>query len=224
MPAYNAEKTLIKTYRDIPKDFVDGVLLVDDHSNDKTVDIAKRLKLKVFVHPSNRGYGGNQKTCYTLAMNEGADIIVMLHPDYQYDSRLIPDLVKPILDKRVHIMLGSRIRSRSEALEGGMPGYKYFFNRFLTFIENIFLDQNLSEYHTGFRAFDKKVFREIPYHKFSNDFVFDQQILILAIKKGFKIGEIKVPVRYFPDSSSINFLSSVKYGIESLIYLFQSSL
>lgn len=221
MPAYNAERTLVKTYRDIPKKLVDKIILVDDGSHDKTVKIAKTLNLKTFIHPQNRGYGGNQKTCYTLALNEGADIIVMIHPDYQYDSTLTEELIRPILQKRFDIMLGSRIRTRKEALLGGMPYYKYFFNRLLTILENIVLGQNLSEYHSGFRAFNKKVLQKIPFHKFSDNFVFDQQILIHAIRKNFTIGEIPVPVRYFPDASSINFWQSTKYGLSILMELFK---
>jgi glycosyltransferase involved in cell wall biosynthesis len=173
MPAYNAEKTLEKTYRDIPDGIVDRVILVDDGSHDKTVEIARKLKIETFVHPQNRGYGGNQKTCYMLALNEGADVVVMIHPDYQYDSSLAEELIKPILDGRFDVMLGSRIRTRQECLKGHMPVYKYYANRFLTILENVFLGQNLSEYHTGFRAFNKKVLKKLPFHKFSDDFVFD---------------------------------------------------
>lgn len=217
MPAYNAAKTLKKTYKDIPKKIVDKTILVDDGSHDKTVEIAKRLGIKTIVHPQNRGYGGNQKTCYTTALNDGADIVVMIHPDYQYDATLTGDLIKPIFDGRFDMMLGSRIRTRKEALKGGMPLYKYLGNRLLTVIQNIFLGQNLSEYHTGFRAYNKRVLKKIPFHKFSDDFVFDQQIAISAIKNGFKIGEIQVPVRYFPDASSISFRRSVKYGLSTLL-------
>lgn len=220
MPAYNAAKTLKKTYDDITPGVVDKVILVDDGSHDKTVSKAKKLGIETFVHPQNRGYGGNQKTCYTMALSEGADIIVMIHPDYQYDSSLTGELVRPILDGRFDIMLGSRIRTREESLKGGMPVYKYFANRFLTIVENTVLDQNLSEYHTGFRAFSKEVLKKIPFHKFSDDFVFDQHILFSAAKEGFKIGEIAVPVRYFPEASSINFRRSLKYGVEILIGLF----
>jgi len=219
MPAYNAEKTLKKTYKDIPKDIVDKIILVDDGSHDKTVKIAKRLGIKTFVHPQNRGYGGNQKTCYSLALNEKADIVVMIHPDYQYDSRLAGEIIRPIIDGRFDIVLGSRIRTRKEVLEGGMPMYKYVGNRILTVFQNIVLGQNLSEYHTGFRAYDKKVLVKLPFHKFSDDFVFDQQILISAIRENYKIGEVSVPVRYFPDSSSINFQRSVKYGLSILVAL-----
>lgn len=219
MPAYNAQKTLEKTYRDIPKKLHAKVILVDDGSNDKTVKIASRLGIETITHPQNRGYGGNQKTCYTLAVSYGADVVVMIHPDYQYDSSLTEELVRPVIDKRFDIMLGSRIRTRNEAFKGGMPTYKYFGNRFLTIVENIILGLNLSEYHTGFRAYSSKVLKTVPFHKFSDDFVFDQEILISATWSGYRIGEIPVPVRYFPEASSINFRRSVKYGIETLISL-----
>ncbi len=219
MPAYNAEKTLVKTYQDIPKDQVDEIILVDDGSHDQTVKISKKLGIKTFVHPQNLGYGGNQKTCYKQALKLGADIVIMVHPDYQYDASLIADLIGPIKAHQLDIMLGSRIRTRREALAGGMPTYKYLGNRILTELENIFLGYNLSEYHTGFRAFSAAVLKSLPLNKFSNDFVFDQQILIASIKKNFKVGEIAVPVRYFPDASSINLPRSIKYGIETLIAL-----
>lgn len=219
MPAYNAAETLEKTYRDIPKGVAQEIILVDDNSRDETVKLAKKLKLKVFVHPTNLGYGGNQKTCYWEALKSDPDIIVMIHPDYQYDASLVPDLVKPIIDSRFDIMLGSRIRSRKEALKGGMPLYKYLANRFLTILENIILGLNLSEYHTGFRAYTSKVLRTLPFQRFSNDFVFDQEILISAVAAGFKIGEIAVPVRYFPEASSINFSRAVRYGLMTLLSL-----
>lgn len=219
MPAYNAEKTLEKTYRDIPKRAVSEIILVDDGSHDKTALISKKLGIKTYTHPQNRGYGGNQKTCYKLALKLKADIVVMLHPDYQYDSSLIGELIRPIISGSYDIMLGSRIRTRAEVLRNGMPLYKYLGNRLLTIIENIVLGMNLSEYHTGFRAFKGDILKRIPMSKFSNDFVFDQQILIFAIRKGFKVGEIPVPVRYLPDSSSINFLRSIKYGLETIVSL-----
>src|SRR6266404_6475502 len=164
MPAYNAAKTINKTYQELPKKFRKNIILVDDGSLDETLRLAKKLKLRTFKHSQNRGYGANQKTCYTIALSEGADIVVMLHPDYQYDSSLVEDLIKPIMNRRFDIMLGSRIRSREEVLKGGMPFYKYLGNRFLTFVENIFLGQNLSEYHTGFRAFNKDVLKTLPFH------------------------------------------------------------
>lgn len=219
MPAYNAEKTLERTYRDIPKTIVNEVIVVDDDSRDKTVEIAKRLRLPVFVHSKNLGYGGNQKTCYQEALKRSADIIIMIHPDYQYDATLTEYLIQPILKGRQDIMLGSRIRTRQEALVGGMPLYKYVSNRFLTLCENIVLGLNLSEYHTGFRAYSREVLENLPFSSFSDDFVFDQEVLIAAHRAGFKIGEIAVPVRYFPEASSINFLRSAKYGIMTLITL-----
>lgn len=220
MPAYNAEKTIERTYRDIPKNIVDEVIVVDDDSYDRTVEIARKIGLSVFVHRNNLGYGGNQKTCYKEALKRGANIIVMIHPDYQYDATLTEELIKPIIDGRFDIMLGSRIRSRAEALAGGMPFYKYISNRFLTLIENVILGLNLSEYHTGFRAFRRDVFHTLPFADFSNDFVFDQEILISARAAGFRIGEIAVPVRYLPEASSINFWRSLRYGIMILYTLF----
>ena len=217
MPAYNAAKTLQETYGELPTRLKKHVVLVDDGSVDKTVTLAKKLHIEAFSHPQNRGYGGNQKTCYTIALSKGADIVVMVHPDYQYDSSLTLELIKPIEDGRFDIMLGSRIRSRREALEGGMPLYKYLANRFLTLVENIILGENLAEYHTGFRAYSKEVLKNIPFHKFSDDFVFDQEILISAILAGYKIGEIQVPVKYLADSSSINFPRSLKYGVLTLL-------
>lgn len=216
MPAYNAAKTLKKTVADIPKDTVDTIILVDDNSSDETVRVAKDLDLKVVKHPQNRGYGGNQKTCYTLALSEGADVVVMIHPDYQYDSTLTADMVKPIIDGKFDVMLGSRIRTRAEALAGGMPKYKYIGNRFLTLLENTVLGQNLSEYHTGFRAFSKKALEKVPFHTYSDDFVFDSQILFGCIANNERIGEIPVPVRYFQEASSINFWRSCVYGLSIL--------
>lgn len=216
LPAYNAEMTLKQTILDIPKGSVDLLILVDDASQDKTVEVAKKLGIKTFLHKKNKGYGGNQKTCYTQALKFGADIIIMLHPDYQYDPRLLPLLIAPIKLGYFDIMLGSRIRSRRESLAGGMPAYKYFSNRALTFIENLVLGLNLTEYHTGYRAYSRKVLEKVNFKKFSNDFIFDQEMLIQAHKKGFKIGEVSVPVKYFPEASSINFLRSVKYGLETL--------
>lgn len=216
MPAYNAARTLEKTYKDIPRGIVDKVILVDDGSTDDTVKVAKKLGLQVVVHPQNRGYGGNQKTCYTIALSEGADIVIMIHPDYQYDSTLTGELVRPIIQNRFDLMLGSRVRTRQEALKGGMPLYKYISNRILTLIENSVLGQNLSEYHTGFRAYKRELLKKLPFHKYSDDFVFDQQILFGAIARGARIGEIPVPVRYFLEASSINFKRSLIYGISIL--------
>ncbi len=216
MPAYNAARTLKKTVADIPANTVDKVILVDDHSSDETVKVAKELNLTVVTHPQNRGYGGNQKTCYTLALSDGADVVVMIHPDYQYDSSLTAEMVKPILEGKCDVMLGSRIRTRAEALAGGMPKYKYIGNRFLTLVENTVLGQNLSEYHTGFRAFSKKSLENLPFHTYSDDFVFDSQILFGCIANNERIGEISVPVRYFEEASSINFWRSCIYGLTIL--------
>lgn len=216
MPAYNAEKTLKKTIDDIPPKTISKIILVDDNSTDKTVAIAKKMGLTVIQHTQNRGYGGNQKTCYTMALSEGADIVIMIHPDYQYDSSLTKKMIQPIIDGEYDIMLGSRIRTREEALAGGMPLYKYISNRFLTLLENLFLGQNLSEYHTGFRAFSAKFLKKLPFHRYSDDFVFDQEILFGAIAQRARIGEIPVPVRYFDEASSINFFRSTIYGLSIL--------
>ncbi|OGG10048.1 glycosyl transferase family 2 [Candidatus Gottesmanbacteria bacterium RBG_16_43_7] len=216
MPAYNAEKTLLRTYNDIPKDAVSDVLLVDDESHDQTVTLAKKLGIKTYIHHRNRGYGGNQKTCYTKALENGADIVVMIHPDYQYDPKLTPFLVEPIKRGLFDIMLGSRVRSRSETLAGGMPVYKYIGNRFLTLVENIVLGLSLSEYHTGFRAYSRKALTAINFISFSDNFVFDQEMLIVAAKKNLRIGEIAVPVRYFPEASSCSASGSIVYGLETL--------
>jgi len=216
MPAFNAAKTLRKTVLDIPKGIVDEIILVDDGSSDDTIKEAKKLGLTVVEHPMNRGYGGNQKTCYTLALSNQADVVVMIHPDYQYDSSLTAEMVNPILQGRFDVMLGSRIRTRSEALAGGMPSYKYFGNRFLTLVENLMLGQNLSEYHTGFRAFSSKTLKKLPFHRYSDDFVFDSQVLFGAIANKARIGEVAVPVRYFKEASSINFVRSCIYGMSIL--------
>lgn len=220
MPAYNAAKTLKRTIDDIPPGLVDKIILVDDHSRDNTVAIAKKLGIEVIAHPQNRGYGGNQKTCYTIALSEGADVVVMIHPDYQYDSSLTGEMIRPIIEGRFDVMFGSRIRTRKEALAGGMPPWKYTANRFLTLLENMVLGQNLSEYHTGFRAFSRKALENIPFHRYSDDFVFDQDIVMGLMAKEFKIGEIPVPVRYFNEASSINFSRSVVYGLAILKDLF----
>ncbi|NLE07328.1 MAG: glycosyltransferase family 2 protein [Parcubacteria group bacterium] len=223
MPAYNAEATLEKTFRDIPFDYVDEIILVDDASKDKTVELANKIKdnyknkpFTIVVHTKNKGYGGNQKKCYDLALNNGADIIIMLHPDYQYDPKLVKYFREFIENGYFDVMLGSRIRGRQEALRGGMPLYKYFANRFLTFIENIVSGRNLSEWHTGMRAYKREVLNNIDYSSFSDDFVFDTQMLFRIVEKGYSIGEIPVPVRYFEDSSSINFSRSLKYGLVTL--------
>lgn len=221
MPAYNAESTLDRTIDDMPAEVVDEVILVDDCSKDGTVEKARSLGLSVFQHRSNRGYGGNQKTCYRRALERGADYIVMVHPDYQYDSRVI-DVAVRLLDLGIcDVIMGSRIRTRAEALAGGMPVYKYLANRALTTIENIALGQNLGDFHSGFRAYRREVLETIPFDRNSDDFVFDSQFLAQAVHFGFKIGDIPVPVRYFDEASSINFKRSCKYGLETLKVLTQ---
>ncbi|MGE5194605.1 MAG: glycosyltransferase family 2 protein [Deltaproteobacteria bacterium] len=216
MPAYNAAATLRHTVGDIPPGAVDEVILVDDCSRDDTAKIARELGLTVVIHERNTGYGGNQKTCYRLALESGADYIVMIHPDYQYDSRLIPVAVEILRLGICDCVLGSRIRTRRETLAGGMPLYKYLSNRFLTIVENIALGQNLGDFHSGFRAYSRKVLETVPFERNSDDFVFDSQFLAQAVAFGFRLGDIPVPVRYFAEASSINFRRSLKYGLTTL--------
>jgi glycosyltransferase involved in cell wall biosynthesis len=216
LPAFNAEKTLKKTLDDIPRDHVDTILLVDDCSRDNTANLAAELGLDFFVHEKNMGYGANQKTCYRLALEKGADIVIMLHPDYQYDPTYIPYLIEPIKNDHFDIMLGSRITSRREVLAGGMPVYKYISNRFLTLLENVVLGLSLSEYHTGYRAYSRYALETLPFEGNSNDFVFDSEILIQAAHKKFRIGEIFVPTKYFPEASIINFRRSLLYGLKTV--------
>ena len=216
MPAYNAATTLQQTIEDIPEGFVDEIILVDDCSSDNTVEIARKLGLTVITHETNLGYGGNQKTCYRYALETGADYIVMIHPDYQYDSRVIPVAVEILRLGICDVVLGSRIRTRSEAIQGGMPLYKYLANRILTIIENIGLGQNLGDFHSGFRAYRREVLETIPYKYNSDDFVFDTQFLTQVVHFGFKLGDIPVPVRYFDEASSINLKRSVQYGLSTL--------
>jgi len=216
MPAYNAEATLEKTYRDIPAGSVDELILTDDCSSDRTVEIAERLGLTVLRHEENRGYGANQKTCYEAALAKGADAVVMIHPDYQYDSRLIPHALGFLATGVCDVVLGSRIRSRREALEGGMPLYKYLNNRLLTVVENVVLGQNLGDFHSGFRAYSRKVLETIPFQVNSDNFVFDSEFLAQAVYFGFKIGDIPMPCRYFEEASSINLIRSLKYGFQTL--------
>ena len=212
MPAYNAEKTLQKTYDEIPKDIVDEIILTDDASKDKTVAVAKKLGIRTFIHNKNKGYGGNQKTCYQEALNLNADIIVMLHPDYQYTPKLITPMSSMIAEGVFDAVIGSRILG-NKAIMGGMPIYKYISNRFLTMTENVIINQKLSEYHTGFRAFSRKILETIPLMENSDDFIFDNQMLCQALYFGFSVGEISCPALYFADASSINFNRSVTYGI-----------
>jgi len=220
MPAYNAEKTLIKTYNEIPKDIVDDIILTDDASSDNTAKVAQKLNIKTIVHQTNKGYGANQKTCYTEALKLNPDIIIMLHPDYQYSPKLIPAMASMIALGGYDVVLASRILGRG-ALKGGMPLYKYIANRILTFIENILLNQKLTEYHTGYRAYSRKVLETIPFMKNSDDFIFDNEILVQIRYFNFNIAEISCPSKYFPEASSINFRRSVKYGFGVLATSFK---
>jgi glycosyltransferase involved in cell wall biosynthesis len=213
LPAYNAEQTLEKTYKEIDFNVVDDVVLVDDASSDKTVEVGQKLGIKHIIrHEKNKGYGGNQKTCYNKALEIGADIIIMLHPDYQYTPTLIPSMAYIIAQGIYPVVLGSRILGGG-ALKGGMPKYKYISNRFLTFSQNVLMGQKLSEYHTGYRAYDRKVLETIPYEVNSDDFVFDNQVLSQIAYAGYEIAEITCPTKYFKEASSINFKRSVTYGL-----------
>jgi len=216
LPAYNAERTLAATLADVPVGSIDEVLLVDDGSTDNTVRVAREMGLTVIQHPQNRGYGGNQKTCYRYALEHGADIVVMIHPDYQYDSRVIPHAVGVIELGICDVILGNRIRSRQEAFAGRMPTYKYFANRALTLFENFTLGQNLGDFHSGFRVYRREVLEKVPFERNSDDFVFDTQFLVQAVHLGFRLGDIPVPVRYFDEASSINFKRSLKYGLSTV--------
>jgi len=216
LPAYNAERTLAATIADFPPGCVDEILLVDDGSKDRTVEIARAMGLTVIVHAQNRGYGGNQKTCYQYALEHGYDVVVMIHPDYQYDSRVIPHAVGIIELGICDVILGNRVRTRAEAVACGMPWWKYFANRGLTLIENVALGQNLGEFHSGFRVYRRRVLETVPFQNNSDDFVFDTQFLVQAVRFGFRLGDVPVPVRYFDEASSINFRRSTKYGLETL--------
>lgn len=212
LPAYNAAQTLERTIAEIPRDVVDDIILTDDFSKDSTTALSRRLGLHTIRHDRNRGYGGNQKTCYSAALARGADIVVMLHPDYQYSPRLVTAMASMIASGHYEVVLGSRILGKG-ALAGGMPFYKYVANRALTLVENVLADQKLSEYHTGYRAWSRKVLETLPIMRCSDDFVFDNQMLAQAIRAGFTIGEISCPTRYFEEASSINFQRSVTYGL-----------
>lgn len=212
LPAYNASQTLQKTYSEIPFDIVDSVILVDDMSTDNTVEVAREIGIEhIIIHEKNTGYGGNQKTCYNKALELGADIVIMLHPDYQYDPRLIPSMSHLIANEVYQVVIGSRILGKG-ALKGGMPMYKYIANRMLTFTQNVLMNQKLAEYHTGYRAFSRKVLLDIDFNKNSDDFVFDNQMLAQIFHKGYEIAEITCPTKYFTEASSINFSRSVTYG------------
>jgi glycosyltransferase involved in cell wall biosynthesis len=212
MPAYNAAETLRATYDEIPPGYVDGIVLVDDASRDETARIARELGIETIVHPKNRGYGGNQKTCYARAIELGADVVVMLHPDYQYTPKLLVAMASLIAIGQYDIVLGSRILCGG-AIKGGMPRYKYVSNRFLTLVQNFATGAKLSEYHTGYRAFSRAVLTALPLEYNSDDFVFDNQMLVQAIFFGFAIGEISCPAKYFPEASSIKLGASIRYGL-----------
>jgi glycosyltransferase involved in cell wall biosynthesis len=211
LPAYNAAATLEKTYSEIPFDIVDDVIIVDDASTDETVAVANQLGIHTVVHPRNLGYGGNQKTCYREALERGADVVVMLHPDYQYTPKLVTAMASMVAIGQYQMVLASRIISGG-ALKGGMPLYKYISNRFLTLFENILLGQKISEYHTGYRAFARELLSDLPLHQCSNDFVFDNEMIAQTVYFGYSVGEVSCPTKYFPEASSINFRRSVKYG------------
>ncbi len=212
MPAYNAAGTLEQTFRDLPHDIIDAVILVDDGSSDGTAALSRELGIITIAHAKNRGYGGNQKTCYRAALETGADVIVMVHPDYQYDPRLLLAMSSMIIDGAFDVVIGSRILGGS-AMRRGMPLWKYVSNRLLTAVQNFLLGAKLSEYHTGYRAFSRRVLEAIPWERNSEDFLFDNQILAQILMRGFLIGEVSCPARYFPGSSSINFQKSVHYGL-----------
>jgi glycosyltransferase involved in cell wall biosynthesis len=219
MPAYNAGRTLRMTYEELPKDTVSLVILVDDGSTDATLDVARQLGLEIFVHNRNYGYGANQKTCYAEALRAGADIVVMVHPDYQYDPRLVPQIVAPLLRGEADVVLGSRLKEGS-ALRQGMPWWKYVANRFLTGLENRVFGLRLSEYHTGYRAFRREVLETVNFGANSDGFVFDQEIIAQVVAARFRIAEIAVPTRYFPEASSASFWASSVYGLRILSVLF----
>ena len=216
LPAYNAASTLAATIADFPPESVDEILLVDDCSKDDTARIARDMGLTVIQHETNTGYGGNQKTCYRYCLERGADIVVMIHPDYQYDARVIPLAVGVIELGICDVVLGNRVRSRSETLKCGMPWWKYLSNRALTAFENLSLGQNLGEFHSGFRVYRRSVLETIPFERNSDDFVFDTQFLVQCVRFGFRLGDVPVPVRYFHEASSINFKRSTRYGVETL--------
>ena len=218
MPAYNAGRTLRLTYEELPKDTVNLVILVDDGSTDATLDVARQLGLEIFVHNRNYGYGANQKTCYAEALRAGAEVVVMVHPDYQYDPRLVPQIIEPIVNGRADVVLGSRLKAGS-ALAQGMPWWKYLANRFLTGLENRVFSLSLSEYHTGYRAFRREVLETVNFTANSDGFVFDQEIIAQVVAARFRIAEIAVPTRYFPEASSASFVASVGYGLRILSVL-----
>jgi glycosyltransferase involved in cell wall biosynthesis len=223
MPAYNAARTLHMTYAELPHDVVDVVILVDDGSSDETIQIARKLGLELFVHDRNYGYGANQKTCYREALKAGAEIVVMVHPDYQYDPTLLPQIIKPIQDGTADVVLGSRLLS-GHAIKQGMPWWKYISNRFLTGLENRAFGLNLSEYHTGYRAYCREALESVNIDMNSDNFIFDQQIIAQFVEVKLRVAEVPVPTRYFPQASSASFLQSVRYGLSILALLLRYSL
>ena len=216
MPAYNAAKTLELTWTGIPKEWIDNVIVVDDRSRDQTIEVAKSLPIELIAHPHNVGYGGNQKTCYMEALRQGADVVVMLHPDGQYDPALIPALVRPILRGDADLVLGSRFLDPGGARKGGMPLYKFIANRFLTTVENLVLGSNFSEMHTGYRAYSRRFLTTVPFLRNANDFVFDTEIIAQGVQMGLKVEEVPVSTRYFAEASSTTFGQSVTYGLKTL--------
>lgn len=216
LPAYNAARTLEQTLKDLDTENIHEIIVVDDCSTDGTVEIAKRLPVTLIRHDHNQGYGANQKTCYREALSRGADFVVMVHPDYQYDARVVPHAIGILSLGICDVVLGNRIRTRAEALAGGMPTVKYLANRSLTVVENVLAGQNLGEWHSGFRAYTREVLETIPFRRNSNDFVFDSQFLVQAVHFGFKLGDLPVPVRYFDEASSINLRRSTVYGLRTL--------
>lgn len=216
MPAYNAARTLSQTWQAIPKDWIDRVILVDDGSRDETVKVAEELNLHVIRHPHNVGYGGNQKTCYMEALRLGADVVVMLHPDGQYDPTLLPDLVRPIVAGEADFVLGSRFATKGGARQGGMPLYKFISNRFLTTVENLVLRRSFSELHTGYRAYSRRFLETVPFLRNSNDFAFDTEVVAQAVGFGFPVTEVPVATKYFPEASSATFQQSLVYGLKTL--------
>jgi len=219
LPAFNAEKTLLKTYAAIPKDCVHEVILVDDASTDNTVARAQHINdLVIVLHKKNRGYGGNQKTCYTEALKRGADVVVMIHPDFQYDPSYVPHMIAPIINDQADFVMGSRFL-KGNPMKAGMTWWRYFGNRFLTILQNFALKTNLSECHSGYRAYSRRLLKSVPFNTFSEDFAFDPQMLKSAARRGFRIAEVPIPTRYTQESSSISFVSSVKYGLATLLSL-----
>ncbi len=220
MPAYNAARTVKDTFSEIPENLRKNIILVDDRSRDNTVEVAQKLGIKVFTHPQNLGYGGNQKTCYWEALKMDPDVVVMLHPDYQYDASLIEELVRPIIQGRYDFMFGSRIQTKGGALKGGMPPLKYYINRIVCLLQNIFLGVNFTEHFSGFRAYSAKLLKTVPFQRFSNDFVFDQQMTISSLSYEFRIGEVAIPTRYHEKASSIQFLKGAKFILEGFWVIF----